>query len=402
MFFMHNVFPPVLDRVVAEALTVLVAGQTTSERPNRAIVDWIAGDVADRADAIHIVSTGRSGQSGVWMRFGPRRPGGVLLSGHLDVVPADPSDWSVDPWAVTWRNGRLHGRGTCDMKGFVACVLAASRHWVADRLYRPIHVVLSADEEIGSPSLPALIEDVKGEGVRPDAVIVGEPTGMDIVVAHKATFGARTTLRGRAAHSADPGRGLDANHAAARLVLFLARLQADLAAAEPRCPGFEPPHATLNPGIVRGGVARNVVSSEAVVEWDCRPMPDDDPDAVLRAVERFCSQELDPDRSASYACATERLTFMPGLRPDGEGNALALARLACPDARTAMVSYATEAGFFQREGWSTVVLGPGSIDQAHRPDEYIESAQLQACLSMLIALPQTMARALAERAETTS
>jgi len=393
MFFMDSALPPSPDRFLAEALAVLVAAQTTSERPNQALVDWIAGDVADRADAVRIVATGRSDQFSQWMRFGPKRPGGVLLSGHLDVVPADPADWSVDPWAVTRRNGRLYGRGTCDMKGFVACVLAASQHWDADRLDRPIYLALSADEEIGSASLPALIADMKGEGVRPDAVIVGEPTGMDIVVGHKATYGARTTLRGRAAHSANPGRGRDANLTAARLVLFMAALQADLAVAEHHCLGFEPPHATLNAGIVRGGVARNVVSSEAIVEWDCRLMPDDDPDAVLRAVERFCSEDLGPKGSAAPGGATERLTFMPGLRPDPEGDALALARLACPDARTAMVSYATEAGFFQREGWSTVVLGPGSIDQAHRPDEYIEGAQLQACLAMLVALPRTMARA---------
>ncbi len=378
-----------LDHVI-ERLNALVRFPTVGADGNGDIVDWIAADAGEVASDIRIVVAGDPPLRSIWMRFGPVASGGLLLSGHLDVVPPG-AGWSGDPWQVSAEGGRLYGRGTCDMKGFVASVLTAAHAWGAPDLGAPIYVALSSDEETGSQRLPSLIADMKSHGVEPELVVVGEPTDMQIVRGHKGTFGARTCITGRAAHSSDPGNGVNANFAAARLLLFLEALQRQFASSPASASNFEPPFATINPGMIRGGSARNIVADSCDVEWDCRLMPGQHPADIQARVDDFCRTELvKPHRAAS--CATQQLTFMPPLEPEAPCPASELLADLCPPATGDCVSYATEAGFFQQAGWPSVVCGPGSIEQAHRPDEHVDEAQLRQCLEMLHALPAALER----------
>ena len=363
-------------------LEALVGFSTACGSSNEEICAWIKQDSAGLARVFKSVRAGDPPLHSVWIGFGPEQDGGVLLSGHLDVVPAG-NGWSRDPWAMRRHGNRVYGRGCCDMKGFIACVLAASRTWLPSDLSVPVYVALSSDEETGSARVPALIDSLRQSGIRPDCVVVGEPTGMRCVVGHKGTFAARTTIYGRAAHSADPLKGVNAGYGAAKLLAFMKRLQDEFCAMPAAQADFAPPYTTVNPGIIHGGVARNTVPDRAVIEWDCRIMPGETPEDVLGKVRSFCDAEL-----GEYdAVVTEQLTFMPALVPSAKGRAIEIVKSPVAGPGTACVSYATEAGFFQHAGWPTLVCGPGSIAQAHRADEYIEIEQLEACLKMLVNLP---------------
>ncbi|MDA4847855.1 acetylornithine deacetylase [Hoeflea poritis] len=384
-----------LDDVI-DRLKMLVSFATVGTDGNGDIVDWITEEMRNIAADMRIVVDGDPPLRSIWMRFGPAAPGGILLSGHLDVVP--PTDgWSGDPWRLDARGERLHGRGACDMKGFVACLLAAAHAWKARDLSVPIHVALSCDEETGSRRLPSLIADMKRHNVEPEAVVVGEPTEMRIIRGHKGTFGARTRILGRGAHSSDPRHGVNANFAAARLLVFLEELQCEFATAPQAGSDFDPPFTTINPGIVHGGRARNIVADCCEVQWDCRLMPGQRPADIRARIDNFCSATL-LQHGRAISSMTEQLTFMPPLEPRAPCPAtelLAGLRQSAVNASTNAndcVSYATEAGFFQQAGWPTVVCGPGSIDQAHRPDEYVETTQLRQCLDMLCALPSALER----------
>lgn len=380
-----------LDNVI-DRLKALVSFATVGTDGNGDIIDWIAAEMGKIAADIRVVTDGDPPLRSIWMRFGPAAPGGIMLSGHLDVVPAT-DGWSGDPWRLDAQGGRLFGRGTCDMKGFVACTLGAAHAWKALGLSSPIHVALSCDEETGSRRLPSLITDMKRQNVQPEAVIVGEPTEMRIIRGHKGTFGARTRILGSAAHSSDPRYGVNANFAAARLLGFLEDLQCEFASAPQAGSDFEPPFTTVNPGIVQGGRARNIVADCCEVQWDCRLMPGQRPEDIRAHVDNFCSTTL-LQHGRAISSMTEQLTFMPPLEPRAPCPAIELLAGLRPSAVNAdandCVSYATEAGFFQQAGWPTVVCGPGSIDQAHRPDEYVETVQLQQCLDMLCALPSAL------------
>ncbi|MFI0847736.1 acetylornithine deacetylase [Mesorhizobium sp. IMUNJ 23232] len=385
---MHKGLGDLLD-----ILRRIVACDTTSHHSNLKATALLADLLDQPGIKVRTVASPDGTKENIWARIGPEAPGGVVLSGHTDVVPVEGQAWTRDPWTLAVMDGRAFGRGACDMKGFVAACVVSARRLARASLREPVYLAFSYDEEIGCYGVPSLISDLQANGCRPRAVIVGEPTGMGVVNAQKATYGARTEVRGAAAHSSRPAAGVSATVAAAEIALFLAGLQDEFARkAGPG--GFDPPHATLNVGIVRGGVARNIVAPEAEIQWDCRAMPGEDPDEALRRLDLFISEDLMPRWSTGPApleVRTERLNFMPGLAPEPAGEAECLARLLVGADRTATVSYGTEAGFFQREGWSTIICGPGSIEQAHKPDEFIELDQLAACLRMLDALPSLLA-----------
>jgi len=373
----HRLLHPASAR---EWLARLVAFDTTSRNSNLALVEAIEGWL----DALGIRSTriaaAQGGKANLLFSIGPEVAGGVVLSGHTDVVPVDGQDWRSDPWTLTERDGRLHGRGAADMKGFLATGLSRVPAMLAAGLKRPVHFALSYDEEVGLLGAPSLIEALMAKVARPSLVIVGEPTGMRVIDRHKGILGLRTTVLGHEAHSSQTQLGVSANMVAARLMARIVDIAERLAAAPVPAGGFEPPHATVTIGLVQGGTAPNILARQCSFVWDVRSPSPDEARAVFDEVDALAGQLDAMIRARFPDCGirTEVLSDVPPLTGAGNAPALALvARLAGSDEREA-ASYVSEAGLFEREGLPTVICGPGWIAQAHQPDEYIAIDQLAA------------------------
>lgn len=358
----------------------LVAFDTTSRHSNLALI----ASVEAWLQALGVQSlriTGAEGQkANLLFSIGPQVAGGVVLSGHTDVVPVDGQPWTSDPWALVERQGRLYGRGSADMKGFLAVGLSRVPAMLAANLKRPVHFALSYDEEVGLLGAPALIQALLEQVPRPDLVIVGEPTGMRIVDRHKGIMGLRTTVRGHEAHSSQTHLGVSAIMVATRLMGRIAEI-AERLAAEPLAPnGFEPAHTTLTIGLVNGGTAPNILARECSFIWDIRSTSPRQARALYDEVQSLAN-ELDAQIRARFAdcgITTEILSNAPALTGHGNGPALDfVSRLAGTDQCEA-ASYLAEAGLFEQAGLPTVICGPGWIAQAHQPDEYIEVGQLAA------------------------
>lgn len=320
--------------------------------------------------------------------IGPAVDGGVVLSGHTDVVPADEDAWTGAPFVAMRREQRIYGRGSVDMKGFIACALAMAPAFAAADLKRPIHIALTFDEEVGCRGAPILVSELLRTGPMPSAVIVGEPTGMAIIDAHKGCYEYTTRITGLAGHGSAPDLGVNAVQTAARYVtrlMDLGRLLEERALASSP---YEPPHTTINVGVLSGGTARNVVAGECVIEWEMRPVTRADADFVLAGVHAVEQEMLAGMRRVhpGASIVTETEGAVDGLEKDSSSAAVALGRALLGDQPTAVVSFGTEAGIYQAAGIPAIVCGPGSIEMAHRPDEYIEISQLEACLDMLATL----------------
>lgn len=324
-------------------------------------------------------------KANVFATIGPPVDGGVVLSGHTDVVPADGGGWSSDPFVVTRRDDRLYGRGTADMKGFIACVLALAPAFAAARSAVPVHVALTFDEEIGFRGAPVLLEDLTRTGPLPSAAIVGEPTCLRIIAAHKGCYEYTTRIVGRQGHGSMPGQAVNAVEVGARFVARLLDLRSELAADAPPDSPFDPPGTTISVGRMAGGTARNIVADTCTIEWEMRPVSRDD--AVRARDDRVAFERTLADEMrqvhADAAVTTTAVCEVDGLEPDPGSSALALGRLLLDDPDEDVVSFGTEAGLFQRAGIPAIVCGPGSIDVAHQPDEFVEIGQLDACLAML-------------------
>ena len=318
--------------------------------------------------------------------FGPERDGGILLSGHSDVVPADETEWTSDPFRLAERDGRLHGRGACDMKGFIACVLATAPRIAETPLAEPVHIALTYDEETGCLGARALVEEMAADGPRPRLAVVGEPTSMRIVEAHKGCCEYTTEFHGLEGHGSAPERGVNAAEAAIRYAARLLALAEELKARAPADSPFDPPHATLNIGRISGGVAHNVIAGQCALDWETRPVRWSDRAFVLDAIDAFAEGELLPAMRAVCAEADIRRVVIgevEGLEPAAENEArrIVAALTGANGAETA--AFGTEAGLFQSLGMDVVVCGPGDIAQAHKPDEWVAPEQLAACLGML-------------------
>ena len=325
--------------------------------------------------------------------FGPEEEGGVLLSGHSDVVPAEEAEWSSDPFAMTEREGRLHGRGACDMKGFIACVLAVAPRLGAERLARPVHVALTHDEEVGCLGARALVAEMAKDGPRPETAIVGEPTAMRIVEAHKGCCEYTTEFHGLEGHGSVP-HAANAAEAAIRYAARLMALAEELKARAPADSPFDPPHATINIGRIAGGSAHNVIAGHCALDWETRPVRWSDRAFVLEAIDAYAEGELLPAMRAACpdaAIARHVVGEVAGLEPASENEArrIVAALTGAEGAETA--AFGTEAGLFQSLGMSVVVCGPGDIAQAHKPDEWIAPAELERCLAMLHRLADRLA-----------
>jgi acetylornithine deacetylase len=367
------------DRAV-DILKTLVAFDTTSRRSNLALIQWVEQYLAHLDVPTRRAPNADGTKSNLLASIGPAVEGGVVLSGHTDVVPVDGQPWSSDPWVLTERDGRLYGRGTCDMKGFLALALAAAPDLARATLRKPVHLAFSYDEEVGCLGAPDMIEVIANDLPRPALVVVGEPTDMVAVRAHKGIASFIVTVTGREAHSSLTHLGVSANMAAIKLMGLLVELSEKLEReADPASP-FTPKGATLTIGQVNGGTAVNILARECVFIFDLRTPAGLDPMAILTDV--FAAAEaMDAEikaRAPEGGVKVERRSLTPAFAPEENGVAEAFARrLAGDNGPARVVPYAAEAGQFQNAGFSTVICGPGSIDQAHQPDEYVEISQIQ-------------------------
>jgi acetylornithine deacetylase len=379
-----------------QILETLVGFDTTSRDSNLALIEWVEAYL-DRHGVPHRrVANAGGTKANLLASVGPRVEGGAVLSGHTDVVPVDGQPWSSDPFAVVERDGRLYGRGTCDMKGFLALALAAIPDLVAAAPRRPVHLAFSYDEEIGCLGAPAMIEVIKRELPRPAFVVVGEPTDMVAVNGHKGITYYSVRVTGREAHSSQTQLGVSAVMEAVGLMSSLTALAQRLEReADPASP-FTPKGATLTIGIVRGGTAGNILARECEFLFDLRCPPALDPQTILapffdqaRALDAALKARA-PEAGVSIRLQSD----VPGFAPEPDGAAEAFARwLAGDNGPPRAVAFATEAGQFQRAGLSTVLCGPGSIEQAHQPDEYVEISQMERGVAFMRRLTEWAASA---------
>mgnify|MGYP001160248096 CR=1 FL=1 len=356
----------------------LIGFETVSRDSNLPLIDFVQNLLYDHGVDSRRVPSADGRKSNLIASVGPEVAGGIVLSGHTDVVPVDGQDWSRDPFAFHRRGERWYGRGSCDMKGFIGIALSLVPTMQA--LRRPVHFALSYDEEVGCLGAPDMIEVIRNELPEPAGVIVGEPTSMAAVTAHKGIVGLRTTVRGYEAHSSQTHRGVSAVMTAARLVSHLERVAEDLATATPSDNGFEPHATSVHVGVIHGGTALNIISGQCEFTWDIRNIPGDDPQVLVDNFEAFCRREVLPQMRARHdACSidTEVLARCPAF-DDSESSILGLVQALSGRTETYKVAYGTEAGQYQGAGFPTVLCGPGSIDQAHQPDEYIDASEVQA------------------------
>jgi acetylornithine deacetylase len=370
---------------VHEILEALIRFDTVSARSNMALIHWVLDYLLRHGVESTLVPNEEGTKANLYATLGPLRAGGVVLSGHTDVVPVEGQAWSSDPFRVTPRDGRLYGRGTADMKGFIACALAAVPDLVAAKLKTPIHLAFSYDEEVGCIGVPHLLARLARDLPKPRAAIVGEPTMMQVVTGHKGLAAWRTVFTGVEAHSSRIEETVSAIFAAARFIDFLQRLAEELRQGA-KDPSFEPPYTTINVGKIAGGQAMNIVAGQCTLEWEFRPLPSTDADALGARIKGFVEHELRPALKRKHKAADVEIVQLaggPGLAPEPNSIAEALARRLTGANRSGTVAYGTEGGHFQRAGISAVVCGPGSIEQAHKPDEFVALDQLAQCAAFL-------------------
>ena len=364
----------------------LIAFPTVSTDSNLAMIAFLA----DRLEAVgarvevHQDATGT--KANLFATLGPEVDGGILLSGHSDVVPVTDQDWTTDPFAMVERDDRLYGRGTCDMKGFIAAAVAMAPFYAERVKNRPIHFAFTHDEETGCLGARALAQVLRSQGVRPGVAIIGEPTLMRIIEGHKGCYEYSTHFTGLEGHGSSPDRGVNAVEYAVRYVTRLLELKEKLKTRAPANGRFDPPWTTINTGALIGGVAHNVIPGKARVDWEMRPVQNGDADFVKSHLQDYCANTLLPAMRAVMPNAdivTEVIGEVDGLIPADENEAKEIIMELTGANGAETVAFGTEAGIFQTLGMSAVVCGPGSIEQAHKPDEYLALDQLAQCLSML-------------------
>lgn len=362
-----------------EMLAKLVSFPSESQRSNHDIIGFARDHLAALGVESCVVPSPCGTKANLFATVGPKADGGVVLSGHTDVVPVAGQAWTSDPWTLTERDGKLYGRGSCDMKGFDALALALVPDMLKAGLKRPVHIALSYDEETGCIGAPFMIAEMARQGVRPSAVIVGEPSRMQVVTGHKGGTRMLTTVRGYAVHSSRMDLGVSAVMVGARLIVWHEdQMRANAAKVDPACP-FEPPYTTFHCGLMQGGTAANITAERCVMTTEFRTIPGEEPADWIARYRAFIRDEIEPEMKRRWPGAgvdVEVMSDIPPLRPEEDGAAEALARRLTGDNGRHVVAYGTEGGQFQEAGWSTVICGPGDIAQAHQPDEYIEVSEM--------------------------
>ena len=370
---------------VREILTHLVAFDTTSHKTNIPMAEWVRDYLAGHGIESRFVPSDNGIHTSLFATIGPAGQGGIGLSGHMDVVPVIGQPWDTDPFTVTEKDGRLYGRGACDMKGFIACVLALAPSLKARALATPVHILLSYDEEVGCTGVQPMIAAFGQSLPKPRLVFVGEPSTMQVVDAHKGGYRFRTDITGKDAHSSKPQLGVGSIAIAAKLIEELERIEARLKAKHQNA-RFDPPYASITVSGIEGGVAHNIIPPKCAFTWGVRALPGTDAPAIARDLQAYAERELLPAMRGVWPdCAIETTTLgvlPPFAAPEGS-EATTLALKLAEQNETYAVPYGTEASHFQAAGCSSVICGPGHIDQAHQPNEYVEIAELERCMAFL-------------------
>jgi acetylornithine deacetylase len=375
-----------------DCLRQLIAFDTTSRNSNLALIDWAEAHLQRHGARIRRSWNPERTKANLFATFG-EGPGGVVLSGHSDVVPVDGQAWSSDPFRAEIRDGRLYGRGACDMKGFIAVALAQAEAFAAAPLRSPIHVALSYDEEVGCLGIAPLLQDLAAAGIQPDGCIVGEPTSMEMVTAHKGGRVYRCTVHGRAAHSSLTPRGVNAIEYAARVISFIQDLSWREEAQGPRLDGLDVPFSTISTNVISGGNGKNIIPAQCEFFFDYRYVPGKPPGEFIEQIQAYIAEHVEPRMKRVHPQAGVELELtgsIPGLNPDEESQIARLAKSLLRPRPSAKVAYGTEAGFFQQAGIPSIVCGPGSIEHAHKPDEFVPLEQLAECEAFVRRLTERM------------
>lgn len=376
-----------------EMIEALVAFDTTSHESNLEMIRFVEAYLKDHGVESSLIFNDDRTKANLVATIGPQtRRGGVVLSGHSDVVPVEGQAWSTDPFQVTERDGRLYGRGTCDMKGFLATALALVPEFQERDLRSPLHIVLTYDEETDCSGAARLMQAFPETGLAPRAVIIGEPTDMRIVNAHKGGCTLETVVVGREAHSSVPHLGVNAIDIAAQLIGFLASLSKEIESMPHALEGVKPPFSTINVGTIAGGQQFNIVPAECRFEWEIRCVPGHDVDTLIARFNAHGDSLLSgirekfPDAAIETTVTSANAPFVP----EDDSPAETLVKSLMGSNEAGAVAFGTEAPCYQQAGISVVVFGPGSIDQAHKPDEYITLDQVDACVAFMRRLMERM------------
>ncbi|HHG8775411.1 TPA: acetylornithine deacetylase [Raoultella planticola] len=381
-----------MNHEVTTLLATLLAFDTTSRESNLQMIDYINRLLGGFGIETRLFYDEEGKKANLYARLGPPGPGGVMLSGHTDVVPVDGQRWTVPPFQLTLRDGLCYGRGSTDMKGFIACVLASIPAFLAQPLSMPLHLAFSYDEEVGCLGVRSLVDHLNASQDKPALCIIGEPTEMRPVYGHKGKLAMRCQVHGKACHSAYAPRGVNAIEYAAKLISRLGMLGEKLALRQD--PRFDPPYSTLQVGVIKGGAALNIVPESCEFDFEIRHLPDVSLAQTLSELQTYAGDELVPAMRAVAAEANitlRALSQYPGLLSDPQ-SAFAgwLAQWAGSEAFST-VAFGTEGGLFDEAGVATLICGPGSMEQGHKPDEFIAQSELEKCLAMLDNLRRWMA-----------
>ncbi|MFZ1480822.1 MAG: acetylornithine deacetylase [Paracoccaceae bacterium] len=377
---------PVPMPTVRDILARLIAFDTVSSNPNRALVDWVAALLKGAGIDSLLVPDASGGKANLYATVGPAGGGGVMLSGHTDVVPVEGQAWTRPPFELTEGEGRLYGRGTADMKGFVACAIGAMLQAARAGVKVPLHLALSYDEEIGCMGVRSLIEVLEGAPDRPRFCIVGEPTGMQVATGHKGKVALRATCTGREGHSALAPMALNALHLAADFIGVIRAVQARVAAEGPFDGDYDVSYTTVHAGKMQGGVQVNIVPNRATVDFEIRSLAGVDVAALIEELRAGAEAAVAPLRAAfpEAAISVDRLWDYPGLGTAVDAEVVRFVKALTGANGTIKVAFGTEGGLFDaRLGIPTVICGPGSMAQGHKPDEFVAVEQLQRCEAML-------------------
>ncbi|MBN9889563.1 acetylornithine deacetylase [Salipiger abyssi] len=375
-------------------LAELISFPTVSSDSNLDMMAWMANRLEHHGAKVELFADASGAKANMFATIGPDVPGGVVLSGHSDVVPVTDQVWHSNPFQLTERNDRLHGRGACDMKGFIAAAVAMADPLAETPLKRPVHLCFTHDEEVGCMGARALVPELEKRGYAPRMAIVGEPTDMRIIEGHKGCCEYTCRFHGLEGHGSAPERGVNAVEYAVRYVTRLMALAEQLKTRVPANSRFDPPWTTVNVGRLYGGVAHNVIPGFAEVDWEMRPVQASDAGFVKEALHAYVETELLPAMRKVNPAArieTQVIGEVAGLEPLPENAARDLVAQLTGNDACDVVPFGTEAGLFQEMGMSVVVCGPGSIKEAHKPDEYVSRDQLSQCLTMLEGVARSIA-----------
>jgi acetylornithine deacetylase len=361
----------------------LIRHQSVSMTPNLALIEEVKAFLDGLGYNTLVVRDPTDTKANLYATIGPDVAGGVILSGHSDVVPTEGQNWASDPYEIDIRDDKLYGRGACDMKGFLACLLAKAETFKNANLRVPIHLAFTYDEEVGCLGVPSLVEAINNLPHKPAMCIVGEPTEMKVITQHKGKFSARAHFTGRSGHSSLPREGVNAVEFAAELVVFLRKLGRECRENGPHDDEFDPNHTTFHTGVIKGGTQLNIIPQNCFVDFEFRNLPNDDREALKARIYDYIENTLEPEMREIYddvGIEVEVISDMPGLATGDDEEVTKLVMALTGANTTGKVSFGTEAGAFSALGdIPTVVCGPGNIEQAHKPDEFIELDQLGRC-----------------------